>query len=49
MVALQNLDNNEVLCKIVLDKELEAVFGLCQRFSAGRRLRAGTMIGRKTP
>src|ERR1035437_7021253 len=36
-VALQNLENNEVPCKIFLAKELRDVFGLCWRLSADRR------------
>jgi hypothetical protein len=36
MVALQNIENNEVPCKIVLDKELQAFLDLFQQLPAER-------------
>ena len=45
-VALQNIENKEVPCKIFLDKELRSVSASTGRFrlKAARRGRAGTMI-----
>src|ERR1035437_6302836 len=45
-VALQNIENNEVPCKIFLDKELRDVLASVGSFPTGSgvKRRAGTMI-----